>query len=154
MHLCLALSATLLNHLLHKPHYTVLGPCCLLVLSCCWYCIAPSVYALHHSLLLCASSYHLSTGTVTACKSIFTASLHLLLGPQAGRDCGNQLNNVTLGILWSGILAKCPSHSSLLFLSLVAMVSVSPHHCLTSSADMCSSHCCLLEMPNTVRIHR
>ena len=52
-----------------------------------------------------------------------------------------------------GILARRPSHSSLCFCTFVVMVSGLPHLTRTSSEEMCSCHCCLLVIPNTVRTH-
>ena len=51
------------------------------------------------------------------------------LGPPCGRGWGSHPNSVCLGMRWSGIRAKCLSHSSLRFttLKLVSTVSKSPH---------------------------
>ena len=91
--------------------------------------------------------------TSTFLRSFLTTSLHLFRGPHLGRGCGSQLNSITFGSLWSGILTKWPKHSSLLFCTFSLTVSASPHLLLTSAKVMRSDHCCLLEMPKMVLIH-
>ena len=78
------------------------------------------------------------------------------LGPPCGRGWGSHPNSVCLGMRWSGIRAKCLSHSSLRFttLKLVSTVSKSPHCSLVICEVMCCCHCCRLVMPRSVRMHR
>ena len=97
--------------------------------------------------------YHLSSGIPRCFKSLRMVSLHLLRGPPCGRGWGGHPNSVIFGIRWFGILARCHSQSNLPLHTLSAAVSISPHHCLISCEVMCSSHCCLLVMPSTVRMH-
>ena len=108
---------------------------------------------LHPALDLLAFAYHSCSPNSTFLRSFLTTSLHLFLEPHLGRGCGSQLNSITFGSLWSGILAKWPSHSSLLFCTFSLTVSSSPHLLLTSAMVMRSDHCCLLEMPKMVLMH-
>ena len=73
--------------------------------------------------------------------------------PQRGCGWGSQPNRVDLGILWSSMRARWPSHSSLLLSVFSAAVSVSPHLHLTSVIVIRSAHCWLSEIPSMVLIH-
>ena len=107
--------------------------------------------ALHSALDPLASAYHSCSPTSTF--QYFLTIPPSFCGPHLGQGCGSQLNSITFGSLWSGILAKWPSHSSLLFCTFSLTVSSSPHLLLTSAMVMRSEHCCLLEMPMMVLTH-
>ena len=64
------------------------------------------------------------------------------------------LNRVFLGMQWSGILARCPSHSRWRFMSLTVMISWSPHCSLVILEVILSSHCLMLVIPSTVQMQR
>ena len=99
---------------------------------------------------LLASSYHSCSSTSIFLSSFLATFLHLFCGSHLGRDCGSQLNSITSGSLWSGILTKLPSHYNHLFYIFTLTVSASPHPRLTLAVVMCSDHYCLLEMSKMV----
>ena len=78
VHLCLALSASLLKYLPHTLHSTdLISCCCLLDCSCwCWYSATPLLYISYHMFLLCAASNQLPAPTSRTVKSFLTTSLH------------------------------------------------------------------------------
>ena len=80
------------------------------------------------SLDLLASSYHLLSAILMSFKSLWITSLYLLLAPHLGRDSGSQPKSKDFGNLWSGILATCPSHSSLLFQQPIPHLPISSSH--------------------------
>ena len=61
------------------------------------------------------------------------------------------------GDLWGSLRGhpvRWPSHSRRSLMSLVVMVSLSPHCSLIILKKMCSSHCCVQVIPKMVRIQR
>ena len=107
-----------------------------------------------HFSLWRAISNQLLSWICAAFISLFTGSLHFLFGLPCGCDWERQLNRVFLGMRWSGILARCPSHTRQCFMSLTVMVSWSLHCSLVILEVILSSHCLMLVIPSTVRIQR
>ena len=87
-------------------------------------------------------------------RSLFTRSLHLLLGPPHGRVWGNHPNRHTLGRRLSRILAKCPSHSRRLLASFISMVSTSPYYPLTNTHTHTHTHTHTCTTRTRTRTHK
>ena len=146
------MSFSLLNLLPHTSHSTFFSPVSRPLCCAIWCAARFCLHALLHFPLSCATLYQ-SLSICTAFRSFFATSLHLLLGPPQGRVWGSHPNRHILGSLWSLIQARCPSYSGQRRISLVSIVSTSPHYSLTAAEEMCSSHCLWLVISNTVHTH-
>ena len=115
VHLCLALSASLLKYLTHTLHSSDPISCCsVLVCSCwCWYSATPLQYISYHMFLLCAASNQLPAPTSSAVKSFLATSLHYFFGARHGGFFGSHAKICSfLVVRSSGILTRCRSYSS------------------------------------------
>ena len=154
--MCLFLSPSLLNDLLHSRHMTGVDVeddaprCCVVALDSS---SAPRQVVRHPRLDLIASLYQSSSGTLISCKSALITSRHLLLGPPLGQGCGSHPNRHLFGVRLSGIRARWPSHSRRHAVTFSETVAGSPQRRLTSCDVMRCAHCCLLEMPKMVLKH-
>ena len=98
VHLCLFLPLSLRKYLLHTRHCIKLSGWA--TFGCCWsYYSSPWLYISCQLVLERDSSYHFSSGTPAAFRSLQIRSLHLLRGPPGGlwqsfREC----------LLWDAIL--------------------------------------------------
>ena len=128
VHLCLALSASLLKHLLHTLHSTdSVSCCCLLVCSSLyWYSATHLLYISCYIFLVCTASNQQPAPTSSAVKFPLTTSLHRPFGPQSGRVFDRHAKRAVLGVHSSGILTRCPSHCNRHLITLEVTVSSSP----------------------------
>ena len=150
MHLCLALSVSLLKYLIHTLHSTDPVSCC-----CLWTASAdvgtlPLICIAYHMFLLCTATNQPAPTSRTD-NSPFTTSLYCLLGSRCGCVFGSHVKRAVLGMCSSGILTRCPNHSSHRLITLEVTVSSSSHLALRFPAVIPSSQYLLCEIPSAIR---
>ena len=153
LHLCLALSDSLLKHLPHTLHFTSRGAISLLL---CWSCVCLKSPSLHVTYQLFSMLCLLIPASLLDPYSL-QVTLHQISPSSSWTSLGACLRKpAKQGDLWNSLrghfhLMDKPLARHLL-MSLVIMVSSSPPCSLIILEEMCSSHCCVQVISKMVRV--